>query len=312
MDTIKNYLENMFVTLPKTTEILKIKEDLSANMEDKYNEFKSLGKTENEAIGIVISEFGNIDELISEFDIDIKYEDNLIPTISDEVVEKYMHDRKKNGLLIAIGVFLCIISPVPLMLVAQFIGENSFYVVFSLIPLFIFVAVAVGLFIFAGANLNKYKYLEEEFKLSIYKEADIKERKEAYSNKFTLALIIGVMLCILSGIIFICIATLSNLGVAAVGVVLLMVAFAVFIFIYYGIIHESYQVLLQIEDYSKYQKTDNKVIGAVASVVWPLAICIFLVGGFIFNEWRMCWIIFPITGVLFGGFSGAYTTIKGK
>ena len=38
-------------------------------MEDKYNELKSEGKSENEAIGIVISEFGNIDELINELDI---------------------------------------------------------------------------------------------------------------------------------------------------------------------------------------------------------------------------------------------------
>ena len=35
-------------------------------MEDKYEELKMEGKSENEAIGIVISEFGNIDELIDE------------------------------------------------------------------------------------------------------------------------------------------------------------------------------------------------------------------------------------------------------
>lgn len=32
-------------------------------MEDKYNELISEGKSDNEAIGIVISEFGNLDEL---------------------------------------------------------------------------------------------------------------------------------------------------------------------------------------------------------------------------------------------------------
>lgn len=32
-------------------------------MEDKYNELISDGKSDNEAIGIVISEFGNLDEL---------------------------------------------------------------------------------------------------------------------------------------------------------------------------------------------------------------------------------------------------------
>jgi len=32
-------------------------------MEDKYNELKNSGKTENEAIGIVISEFGCVENI---------------------------------------------------------------------------------------------------------------------------------------------------------------------------------------------------------------------------------------------------------
>jgi len=32
----------------------------------------------------------------------------------------------------------------------------------------------------------------------------------------------------------------------------------------------------------------------------------------VFGAWNICWIVFPITGVLFGAFSGAYTIIKGE
>ena len=63
METIKNYLENMFSHLPNTPEVLKAKYELYQMMEDKYNELISEGKSDNEAIGIVISEFGNLDEL---------------------------------------------------------------------------------------------------------------------------------------------------------------------------------------------------------------------------------------------------------
>lgn len=38
MDTIKNYLNSMFSSLPKTEEINRLKSDLLANMEDKYYE----------------------------------------------------------------------------------------------------------------------------------------------------------------------------------------------------------------------------------------------------------------------------------
>ena len=63
METIKNYLESMFADLPNTAAVLKAKQELYSMMEDKYTELKEEGMADNEAIGIVISEFGNLDEL---------------------------------------------------------------------------------------------------------------------------------------------------------------------------------------------------------------------------------------------------------
>ena len=55
METIRIYLENMFSRLPRTPEIIKLENDMLRTMEDKYEELKMEGKSENEAIGIVIS-----------------------------------------------------------------------------------------------------------------------------------------------------------------------------------------------------------------------------------------------------------------
>ena len=63
METIRNYLETMFMQLPNTREVKQAKRELSQMMEDKYNELISEGSSENEAVGTVISEFGNLDEL---------------------------------------------------------------------------------------------------------------------------------------------------------------------------------------------------------------------------------------------------------
>ena len=95
METIKNYLETMFSQLPNTSEVIKAKNELGQIMEDKYQELLNEGKTENEAVGIVISEFGNLDELAE--DLGIKsfinnsnlVDDNIIK--SDEV-KKYIKD----------------------------------------------------------------------------------------------------------------------------------------------------------------------------------------------------------------------------
>lgn len=66
METIKNYLETMFAKLPNTSEVINAKRELGQMMEDKYNELIADGKSENEAVGTVISEFGNLEELADE------------------------------------------------------------------------------------------------------------------------------------------------------------------------------------------------------------------------------------------------------
>ena len=62
MEAIRNYLETMFLNLPNTPEVYKAKNELWQMMEDKYTELKNEGKSENEAVGTVIAEFGNLDD----------------------------------------------------------------------------------------------------------------------------------------------------------------------------------------------------------------------------------------------------------
>ena len=63
METIRNYLNAMFAGLPDTPEVRRAYEELAAMMEDKYTELTEEGISENEAVGTVISEFGNLEEL---------------------------------------------------------------------------------------------------------------------------------------------------------------------------------------------------------------------------------------------------------
>ena len=66
METIRNYLNAMFAGLPDTLEVRRAYEELAAMMEDKYTELIGEGCSENEAVGTVISEFGNLEELAQE------------------------------------------------------------------------------------------------------------------------------------------------------------------------------------------------------------------------------------------------------
>jgi uncharacterized membrane protein len=60
------------------------------------------------------------------------------------------------------------------------------------------------------------------------------------------------------------------------------------------------------------KRKEDKVIGAVAACIWPLAVAAFLFCGFVYDLWHIAWIIFPIVGILFGMFSAVYSIITDK
>ena len=79
MEAIREYLHNMFLNLPETPQVLRAKAELMEMMEDKYEELMQEGKSEKEAVGTVISEFGNLDELAEQCQklLNTEYSDKL-------------------------------------------------------------------------------------------------------------------------------------------------------------------------------------------------------------------------------------------
>ena len=63
MEIIESYLDSMLGKLPDTPELRKARNELLQMMEDKFGELIEEGKSENEAAGTVIAEFGNLEEL---------------------------------------------------------------------------------------------------------------------------------------------------------------------------------------------------------------------------------------------------------
>jgi len=63
MDTIKIYLDNVFAAFAQTRQLENLKHDMLAGMEEKYANLRQQGHSENEAVGIIIANFGSIDEI---------------------------------------------------------------------------------------------------------------------------------------------------------------------------------------------------------------------------------------------------------
>lgn len=129
MEAIREYLPNMFLNYRKTPQVLRAKAELMEMMEDKYEELMQEGMSEKEAVGTVISEFGNLDELAEELGIGgfVNQEQTQSETMGNsttddtsrqsdsrwglEEVRRYLSDGRKHARMIALGVMLCIWSP---------------------------------------------------------------------------------------------------------------------------------------------------------------------------------------------------------
>ncbi|MDO5402821.1 MAG: permease prefix domain 1-containing protein [Eubacteriales bacterium] len=312
METIKLYLENMFMNLPNSEKVERAKAELLAMMEDKYNELKAEGKTENEAVGIVISEFGNLNELAEDLGIkDTLDNADSVPKgriVTMETVKSYLNVTAISARRIAIGVFLCICSPI-LIVVLSGMSESNMGISENIAAgggvgvLLVLVAVAVALFVYNGMALSKYEYLQREsFQMEYSVKQYVMQLQDSHKSTFMLHITIGVVLCIIAVvplIITACIAEENELLICVmVGVLLFIVAVAVLFFITAGMEEGAYRILLQQDEYAPAKK-DNKVLQAVGALYWTIVTTAYLLWSFITFDWYISWIIWPIAGVLY-------------
>lgn len=317
MEIILNYLDSMFAQLPDTEEVRKAKGEMASTMEDKYTELKAEGKSENEAIGIVISEFGNMEELIRELGIrerdassNAMQETKPSPAVKINLNQgrEYIEDMKGYARKIGIGVVLCICSPI-LLINSGVRTDAATPTAIGLVVLFVMVAAAVVLFIVNGISMSKYEYLQHEvFELepgakSVFGKLQ-GEARPVFGRKMAIGvscIIIGVIPAIVAGIIF-DESQAAKIG-AAVSLLLLFVAAGVYILITAGMPYGCYDVLLQKGDYSVERKK-NKLIDKVATIYWPVIVAVYLAYSFLTEDWGRSWIIWPVAGVLFGAIAG--------
>lgn len=324
MQTIMNYLNTMFATVAQTEQMQKIKSDLAANMEDKYHELKAEGKSENEAVGTVIAEFGNIDELLKDIGIAQPQSQADMPAapekrlVSKKETDAYFAARRKQNRMVASGVMLILLGVTVMLLlygifdITDLLGNGLSENASGLLPVILMlltVAAAVPLFIVGGTQFEKYAYMEKGVTLPEALRRELTEQMERDRTTNTIAVTIGVALCILGVIVLLIFGTLSDkiesLGSFGVAFMMLFIAVACYLFICPGGMKEGYEKVLGVGEFAPEREKGNKIIGIVASVVWPVTVAVFLVWGLAFDGWKICWIVFPAVGICFGGFAAA-------
>ena len=201
MNAIRNYLDNMFRNLPNTEAVRKAKSELLQMMEDKYEELIAEGKTENEAVGIVISEFGNLDELADSLGITEAVQENPDenkPMLSMQRVKDYITMNNGNSIIAPLGIALCIFS-VAMNIVDEIIPLGILNGLLGIGGMFGLIAVAVGLFIFSGIRRKEYAEVRnKECSLSIECAEYVRNERKSFKTSYGLMMSFGIALCILS------------------------------------------------------------------------------------------------------------------
>lgn len=237
-------------------------------------------------------------------------------TLSINDVRQFLTARKKAATQIAIGVLLCIIAAAPLLLLIGFTSVGLFQLplemmtILGVIILLIIVAIGVAFFIAADRQTKIHEELEyENCQLTEKMTAEVKRQKEQYASSYTAMTITGTVLCILSAIPLLCSVFFTqvlnseqttHLMPALVAGTLIFVATGVFFFVKSNIIMDSFNILLQTEDYTPEKKVGRKVMNRYATIYWLTATLLYLGYSFTTNNWERSWIIWPIAGILYG------------
>lgn len=236
--------------------------------------------------------------------------------VSMEEANQYLDMKSKGSRIVANATSLCILSPVPLIVLGT-MTEDHTLVGFGLVFLLILIAIAVYLFVNYGLHESRMQHLEKEsFETEYGVSGMVRERREQYESTFTRNIAIGVVLCILSVIPTIMASVMEvedYMSGISVGLLLIIVSIGVNILIRAGMIKSSYDTLLQEGEYTKEEKHLKKKTDSFSGAYWCLIVTIYLGWSSWTNNWKFTWIIWPVAGVLYAAVLGMVKmTIEGR
>ena len=150
---LKDYIDALFASAPKTMQTQELKEEMLQNLTDKYNDLIAEGKSEEQAYRIAISSIGDVSALIEGIDADKGQASQPEANRAKKPV------RTRNGLITAIAVMLYVLWIIPVILVAGTVG---------ILLMFDLIAIATGLLIWDSAKRSRKENLPVAAAVALY------------------------------------------------------------------------------------------------------------------------------------------------
>lgn len=252
-----------------------------------------------------------------------KEEKSSVRRVTLEEAHNFLSAKAASAGPIALGVFLCIISPVCLLILGAMserpeygLSENAAGGI-GMIVMLLLAAAAVTIFILSGKKTAEFEFLENEiFETEYGVSGMVKERKEKFKDTHTKSNIIGSCLCILSLMPLFAGAVIDGENDLFLTIMLsltfLLAGIGVMFFISGGIVWVSFEKLLQEGEYSKRRKESKAVTSPLSTAFWTVTTAIYLAYSFITNDWGRSWIIWPVAGVLYPAVAALCSMVSNK
>ncbi len=230
--------------------------------------------------------------------------------VTMEEASRYMDIRRESAPTMALSTFLCVASPILLILLLGF-SEGGYLnvsqvlaVSLGLSALILMVAIAVIGFMRTGSRASDYAFLEtDNFETEYGVSGLVKRNRDEFKDTYARVNTISTVLCIVSVIPLVVVSIVFETAgpvLLCVCILLLMIAIACYGFVSVGTIMGAYNKLLEEGDYTRENKKMNKKGYPFAAIYW----CIVVAAGMIllFSGFEYFWLVYAIAGILFAPF----------
>ena len=337
MNIIISYLDTMFAAYPPSPKLVEARAELQAMMEDAYAAAKSAGLSENEAVGKVITEFGNLDELAPVLGISreispqpqpepqpqpgpephVQAQAHPQPTAAPHPAAAYGAARHEADSRLGLAVALLVSSPVALIVLttlAERLDSQDSERVAGFIGILILAAcVAGGVLLLVGRaqKLSPFaRVTRGHFSAGpeVMAWANTLVANEAPRRTGRLQIAIGLWVFALAPVVG---AGMLADGWGGIGAAcsILLVAAGLLVFLPANWAASAAERIRQrslVPSDQLAREEETSIVGVIASIYWPLTTLVYLLWSFLGNAWGSSWIIWPIAAVLFGAVAAGF------
>lgn len=250
-------------------------------------------------------------------------EDSPLRAVSMEDANAYLTYKHSASVKIAFGVLLCILSPICLIILAGLADagmlQETVASAIGVCVLLGMIAVAVGTFIATSLAGKKWEFIDEKkgFELSYGVDGMVREKRAAFSPKYTALTVTGVVLCIFCAAPLIVTSSLEMelLSVVMIGVLLAICGAGVFCFVLGGIRYDAYETLLTGDRRIGAKKNAKKAKSAqvlFSEVYWLITTAVYFGWSFLSGDWHITWLTWVVGSAIFTIIKLIYKVRSGK